>query len=96
MRQELSCLVKVMGTVSSNRRNCVSRLTVKRQSGHNRKYTCQFVEENNVKIEADYPPDFNDPNQIYIITGVVRLVVLVVIAAVLIIYRKRANVTEGQ
>ncbi|KAF1376963.1 hypothetical protein PFLUV_G00216960 [Perca fluviatilis] len=76
--------------------DCVSRLTVKRQSGHNRKYTCQFVEENNVKIEADYPPDFNDPNQIYIIIGGVvgAVVVLVVIAAVLIIYRKRANVTE--
>ncbi|XP_039637297.1 uncharacterized protein LOC120546437 [Perca fluviatilis] len=78
--------------------DCVSRLIVKRQSGPNRKYTCQVVEEKNVKIEADYPPDFNDPNQIYIIIGGVvgALVVLVVIAAVLIIYRKRANVTEGQ
>ncbi|XP_028460456.1 uncharacterized protein LOC114572874 [Perca flavescens] len=38
---------------------CVSRLTVKRQSGHNRKYTCQVVDEQkNVKIEADYTPDF--------------------------------------
>ncbi|XP_031163774.1 uncharacterized protein LOC116055866 [Sander lucioperca] len=80
--------------------DCVSFLTVKRQSGHNRKYTCQLVDkQKNVKIEADYPPDFNDdppPNQIYIIIGGVvgAVVVLVVIAAVLIIYRKRANVTE--
>ncbi|XP_028461407.1 uncharacterized protein LOC114573413 isoform X2 [Perca flavescens] len=76
---------------------CVSFLTVKRQSGNNRKYTCQLVDkQKNVKIEADYPPDFNDPNQIYIIIGGVVgvVVVLVVIAAVLIIHRKRANVTE--
>ncbi|XP_051265464.1 uncharacterized protein LOC127368569 [Dicentrarchus labrax] len=38
--------------------NCVSVLKVKRQSGHNRRYTCQFVDENNVKIEADYTPVF--------------------------------------
>ncbi|XP_028461521.1 uncharacterized protein LOC114573490 [Perca flavescens] len=76
---------------------CVSFLTVKRQSGHKRKYTCQVVDEQkNVKIEADYTPDFNDPNQIYIIIGGVVgvVVVLVVIAAVLIIHRKRANMTE--
>ncbi|XP_074471423.1 neural cell adhesion molecule L1-like isoform X2 [Sebastes fasciatus] len=40
---------------------CVSSLTVKRQSGHNRKYTCQLVnEQNNVEIQADYTPDFTD------------------------------------
>ena len=39
--------------------NCVSVLTVKRQSGHNRRYTCQLVDErNNVQIEADYTPVF--------------------------------------
>lgn len=38
--------------------NCVSLLTVKRQSGHDRRYTCQLVEKNNVKIEADYTPVF--------------------------------------
>uniref|UniRef100_A0A8C4H1N1 Ig-like domain-containing protein n=1 Tax=Dicentrarchus labrax TaxID=13489 RepID=A0A8C4H1N1_DICLA len=38
--------------------SCVSVLKVKRQSGHNRTYTCQFVDENNVKIEADYTPVF--------------------------------------
>ncbi|XP_078130940.1 uncharacterized protein LOC144533459 isoform X2 [Sander vitreus] len=79
--------------------DCVSHLTVKRLSGHNRKYTCQLVDkQKNVKIKADYRPDFSDPppNQIYIIIGGVvgAVVVLLVIAAVLIIYRKRANVTE--
>ncbi|XP_044185753.1 uncharacterized protein LOC122965663 [Thunnus albacares] len=38
---------------------CVSPLTVKRQSGHNRRYTCQVVDErNNVQIEVDYTPVF--------------------------------------
>ncbi|XP_035850926.1 uncharacterized protein LOC118493797 [Sander lucioperca] len=40
--------------------DCVSRLTVKRQSGHNRKYTCQFGESSYIKIEADYTLDFTE------------------------------------
>nr|XP_033503984.1 uncharacterized protein LOC117270464 [Epinephelus lanceolatus] len=78
---------------------CVSALTVKRQSGNNRKYTCQFIKNNKVEIEADYTPDFTDPtsfNQTYIIIGAVvgTVVVLVVIAAALIKYKRRAKVTE--
>ncbi|XP_078030155.1 uncharacterized protein LOC117270464 [Epinephelus lanceolatus] len=78
---------------------CVSALTVKRQSGNNRKYTCQFVDNNKVEIEVDYTPDFTDPtsfNQTYIIIGAVvgTVVVLVVIAAALIKYKRRAKVTE--
>lgn len=49
---------EVAGYKFMEQRNCVSVLTVKRQSGHNRRYTCQFVEENNVKIEAEYTPIF--------------------------------------
>ncbi|XP_045917549.1 uncharacterized protein LOC123978358 [Micropterus dolomieu] len=83
-------------------KNCVSVLTVKRQSGHNRRYTCQVVDKkNNVEIEADYTPFFTDPSpdQPYIIIGAVvgMVVVLVIIAAVFIKYRKRvqeAKVTE--
>ncbi|XP_036943099.1 uncharacterized protein LOC119012953 [Acanthopagrus latus] len=45
-------------------KNCVSSLTVKRQSGHNRRYTCQVVdEENNVEIEAEYTPVFTGDHQ---------------------------------
>ncbi|KAM8725567.1 uncharacterized protein AB9X84_002334 [Acanthopagrus schlegelii] len=45
-------------------KNCVSSLTVKRQSGHNRRYTCQLVDEkNNVEIEADYTPVFTGDHQ---------------------------------
>ncbi|XP_027139754.1 titin isoform X2 [Larimichthys crocea] len=39
--------------------DCTSVLTVKRQSGHNRRYTCQFVDDQgNERIKADYPPVF--------------------------------------
>ncbi|KAM8725178.1 uncharacterized protein AB9X84_002055 [Acanthopagrus schlegelii] len=45
-------------------KNCVSSLTVKRQSGHNRRYTCQVVDKkNNVEIEADYTPVFTGDHQ---------------------------------
>ncbi|XP_067429386.1 uncharacterized protein [Thunnus thynnus] len=41
--------------------NCVSVLTVKRQSGHNRRYTCQWMNnKNKVQIEAHYTPDFTE------------------------------------
>ncbi|XP_027139758.1 uncharacterized protein LOC109138652 isoform X6 [Larimichthys crocea] len=82
--------------------DCTSVLTVKRQSGHNRRYTCQFVDDQgNVRIKADYPPVFtrgkSDPgqNNAYIIGGVVGgVILLAVIAAVLIRLRKKAAVTE--
>ncbi|XP_036943098.1 uncharacterized protein LOC119012952 isoform X3 [Acanthopagrus latus] len=90
-------------------KNCVSSLTVKRQSGHNRRYTCKVVdEENNVEIEAEYTPVFTGDHQsdhspdlqTYIIMGAaggVVVVVVVIIAAVLIKHRKRAKVTvDGQ
>ncbi|XP_054474773.1 uncharacterized protein LOC129107336 isoform X2 [Anoplopoma fimbria] len=84
--------------------NCVSVLTVKRQSGHTRRYTCQFVDQNRVEIEAEYTPDFtggktSDPDvpadhMIIIGAVVVAVVVLAVMVAVVIKYRKRAKVTE--
>ncbi|XP_030260129.1 titin-like isoform X2 [Sparus aurata] len=43
--------------------NCSSSLTVKLQSGHNRTYTCQLVDENNVEIEADYTPVLTGDDQ---------------------------------
>ncbi|XP_047429938.1 cytotoxic and regulatory T-cell molecule-like isoform X2 [Mugil cephalus] len=44
----------------SGQKNCGSRLTVKRQSGHNRRYTCQYFEGDSVKIEAHYTPVFSE------------------------------------
>ncbi|XP_042246116.1 uncharacterized protein LOC121882145 [Thunnus maccoyii] len=41
--------------------DCVSVLTVKRQSGHNRRFTCQWINKNNkVRIEAHYTPVFTE------------------------------------
>ncbi|XP_028461405.1 uncharacterized protein LOC114573412 [Perca flavescens] len=71
--------------------DCVSFLTVKRQSGHNRKYTCQLVDEQkNVKIEADYPPDFNGVSPLSYVMWTVRVVglILMVVITVLVIRNK--------
>ncbi|XP_070705390.1 uncharacterized protein [Pempheris klunzingeri] len=85
-------------------KNCISALRVKRQDDHNRRYTCQFVNNNRVETQADYTPVFTDPQttdlkplQTYIIVGTVvgGVALLVVIAAVLIKYRRRDKVTEG-
>ncbi|XP_041831547.1 uncharacterized protein LOC121633511 isoform X2 [Melanotaenia boesemani] len=43
--------------------NCVSSLTVKHQRDDNRRFTCQFVEGNSVKIEAHYTPDSTDSTE---------------------------------
>ncbi|KAI3363885.1 hypothetical protein L3Q82_001478 [Scortum barcoo] len=77
-----------------------SVLTVKRQSGNNRRYTCQLVDQkNNVKTEADYTTVFTDcvlDWTSFIVGAVVGVVVVVVvvIAAIIIKYRKRAKVTD--
>ncbi|XP_074471424.1 uncharacterized protein LOC141755950 isoform X3 [Sebastes fasciatus] len=70
---------------------CVSSLTVKRQSGHNRKYTCQLVnEQNNVEIQADYTPDFTDPtgwsplSYVMLALRIAGLILMIVITALLI------------
>ncbi|XP_034004056.1 uncharacterized protein LOC117496489 [Trematomus bernacchii] len=81
---------------------CVSSLTVRQQSGHNRKYTCRFDQDSVTKIQSDYTPDFLGGNQTEIsnpdnITVVphsyamwaVRIagVVLIIVSTVLIIKR---------
>ncbi|XP_030260133.1 uncharacterized protein LOC115573508 isoform X1 [Sparus aurata] len=84
---------------------CSSSLTVKLQSGHNRRYTCQLVDEkNNVGIEADYTPvltgddqsdtpgpDHSPDLQTYIIIGAVGgvVVVVVVITAAVLIKHRK-------
>ncbi|XP_047243124.1 uncharacterized protein LOC124881556 isoform X3 [Girardinichthys multiradiatus] len=71
---------------------CVSYLDVKLQSSSNRRYSCQFVEGNTVKIEAHYPSVREDVpvNTIIIILGsvIVVLLILVVLVAVFIKLRK--------
>ncbi|XP_026196744.1 muscle M-line assembly protein unc-89-like isoform X2 [Anabas testudineus] len=87
-----------VGYESIRQMSCVSVLTVKHQRGHNRRYTCQFVDEDGVKIEAEYPPAFKH-DYVYITVGavvgvVVLLLLLLVITVVLIKYRKRTKETE--
>ncbi|XP_036066491.1 uncharacterized protein LOC112158152 isoform X2 [Oryzias melastigma] len=88
--------------------NCVSVLVEKHQSGNNKRLTCQFVEDNTVKIDAVYTylPDRSDPTQsnpvinpvinpVVIIGAVVGVVlVLLVIFAVLLFRTKRAKTTK--
>ncbi|RVE55921.1 hypothetical protein OJAV_G00230860 [Oryzias javanicus] len=80
--------------------NCVSVLTVKHQSGNNNRFTCQFVEENKVKIDADYSLDFSESPQsntlIIIGAGVVVVLVLLVLFAVLLFKRLLAKTTKDQ
>ncbi|XP_029966128.1 uncharacterized protein LOC115401889 isoform X2 [Salarias fasciatus] len=90
--------------------NCVSYLTVKLQTEHSRRYTCQYVDRAGVKIEAHYstvssvsptgdtgtiPGSSSDKAFIFIIGGVVGLLVLLlVIAVILLKCRKQAKATK--
>ncbi|RVE55906.1 hypothetical protein OJAV_G00230940 [Oryzias javanicus] len=80
--------------------NCVSVLTVKHQSGNNKRFTCKFIEDNKVKIEAVYIPYFSESPQsdtVIIIGAVVGVVlVLLVVFAVLLFKSKRTKTTEDQ
>ncbi|XP_037837355.1 uncharacterized protein LOC119617967 isoform X2 [Kryptolebias marmoratus] len=79
------------------RSNCDSSLTVKHQRSRNRRFSCQFVEENSVKIEVHYTSVSEDPihnNIIIIIIAVIGVVLLVVAAVVLIKRRRRTRNTE--
>ncbi|XP_035986371.1 uncharacterized protein LOC118556300 [Fundulus heteroclitus] len=81
-----------VGFKSGGQTGCDSNLTVKLQSSSNRRYTCQFVEGNTVKIEAHYTPVFKGvpANRTIIILGAVICVflLLVVLAAVFFKLRK--------
>ncbi|XP_061603029.1 uncharacterized protein LOC133464857 [Cololabis saira] len=84
------------GFVSGGHNNCVSDLMVKHQGGSKRRFTCQVVEGDRVKIDAEYTLDFTDSSLIntrLIIGWVVRglMVVLVNIATFLIIYRMKVK-----
>ncbi|KAI3363886.1 hypothetical protein L3Q82_001479 [Scortum barcoo] len=74
-----------------------SVLTVKRQSGNNRRYTCQLVDQkNNVKTEADYTTVFTDstvwsPLSCVMLTLLIAGVILLIVITGIIIrwYTKR-------
>ncbi|CAK6979358.1 uncharacterized protein LOC127368569 [Scomber scombrus] len=83
-------------------KDCASVLTVTRQIGPNRKYTCQRVDEmNNVQIEDHYTPVFKDHSPdmkavvVVVLLVVVAAVVVVIITAVFIKFRKRDTTSEN-
>ncbi|XP_023203990.1 uncharacterized protein LOC111611430 [Xiphophorus maculatus] len=80
------------GYKSGGQTGCVSYLTVNLQSS--RRFTCQFVEGNKVKIEAQYGSEGSANIQTTIIilgSVIVFLLLLVVLAAVFIKLRKTRN-----
>ncbi|XP_061603003.1 uncharacterized protein LOC133464834 [Cololabis saira] len=84
------------GFVSGGQNNCVSDLMVKHQRGSKRRFTCQVVEGDRVKIDAEYTLDFTDSSLIntrLIIGWEVRglMVVLVSITMFLIIYMMKVK-----
>ncbi|GAA6228266.1 uncharacterized protein LOC108887488 [Lates japonicus] len=78
--------------------DCVSVLTVKRQRGHNRRYTCRFVDENNkVQMEADYTPvvtgdmnkdstDWSPLSYVMLTLRITGLILMIVITVAVIRY----------
>ncbi|RVE55904.1 hypothetical protein OJAV_G00230920 [Oryzias javanicus] len=84
---------------SRGRKTCVSVLTVKHQRGNNKSFTCQFVKNNNVKIDAVYIPASTDLNRSdsVIISGAVVGVLLMLLAVVtaVLFKRRKAKATEN-
>ncbi|XP_022614663.1 uncharacterized protein LOC111231723 [Seriola dumerili] len=77
---------------------CVSVLKVKRHSGDNKKYTCQFVDErNSVMIQTDFTPLIKEPNSgcspLSFIMLSLRFTGLFLIA-VFLLHRDRANLAS--
>ncbi|XP_056261683.1 uncharacterized protein LOC130187810 isoform X2 [Seriola aureovittata] len=78
--------------------DCVSVLKVKRQSGNNKRYTCQFVDErNSVMIQTDFTPFIKEPNSgcspLSFIMLSLRFTGLFLIA-VFLLHRDRANLAS--
>ncbi|XP_026175031.1 uncharacterized protein LOC113137524 isoform X2 [Mastacembelus armatus] len=92
----------LLGEQSQSETQCVSRLTVKRQSLDIRTYTCWFVdEENKVKIQTEYTRILTtDKTYIYVGAAVglllLLLLLLLIITAVFIKYRTGAKVDVQQ
>ncbi|XP_028298728.1 uncharacterized protein LOC114461088, partial [Gouania willdenowi] len=86
----------------SRQKKCVSDLIITHQINHSRRYTCQFVINNEVKISADYtlvstaPVDLTSdstPNKIIFITIIVAsvglLTILVIVGLTVFIKSRR-------
>ncbi|XP_025999151.1 uncharacterized protein LOC113007040 isoform X2 [Astatotilapia calliptera] len=74
--------------VKNTGRTCVSLLTVKLQSGNKKRYTCQFEDNNTVKIEAHYTPVLigtPDRSPLNYITWALRFVGLTVMIVITVL-----------
>ncbi|XP_041661775.1 uncharacterized protein LOC121521698 isoform X1 [Cheilinus undulatus] len=76
---------------------CFSDLTVTRQSGHNKTFTCQVVdEENNVEVQADYTPvftastDWSPLSSIMLVLRISALVLMIV--STVLVFALRGNI----
>ncbi|XP_041660866.1 collagen alpha-1(XII) chain-like [Cheilinus undulatus] len=76
---------------------CFSDLTVTHQSGHNKTFTCQVVdEENNVEIQADYTPvftastDWSPLSSIMLVLRISALVLMIV--STVLVFTLRGNI----
>ncbi|XP_028295995.1 uncharacterized protein LOC114457987 isoform X2 [Gouania willdenowi] len=91
----------------SRQKNCVSDLIITHQINHSRRYTCQFVDNNEVKISADYtlvstaPVDLTSdltPNKIIFILNIAKIclliILVVIVTTVQIKYRRRTGAAE--
>ncbi|XP_029984777.1 uncharacterized protein LOC115415370 isoform X1 [Sphaeramia orbicularis] len=99
---------ELTGTRSSIRHgNCVSTVTVKRPSGHNRRYTCQFVDKDQTLVSADHTVvliterkdgQTENPETILYIGAAVGVVVVLVVITVIVKMkcRKRDKDTAKQ
>ncbi|XP_036066493.1 uncharacterized protein LOC118598170 [Oryzias melastigma] len=81
--------------------NCVSVLVVKHQSGNNKRFTCQFIEDNKAEIDAVYVLDISDlpgHNFILMVGSVVKVVLMFLglVAALIYMYRRRTKENEEQ
>ncbi|XP_078798794.1 uncharacterized protein LOC144990086 [Oryzias latipes] len=79
--------------------NCDSVLTVKHQSGNLKRFTCKFVKDDEVKIEAVYVlTDLSGHNFIIIVGAVMKVVLMFlgVVAALVYMYRRRTKENEDQ
>ncbi|XP_028296404.1 uncharacterized protein LOC114458246 [Gouania willdenowi] len=78
--------------------NCVSDLIITHQINHSRRYTCQFVINNEVKISADYTLVSTAPNKIIFILNIAKIclliILVVIVTTVQIKYRRRTGAAE--
>ncbi|XP_028295998.1 uncharacterized protein LOC114457988 isoform X2 [Gouania willdenowi] len=88
-------------------KTCGSDLIITHQINHSRRYTCQFVMNNEVKISADYtlvstaPVDLTSdstPNKIIFILNIAKIclliILVVIVTTVQIKYRRRTGAAE--